>query len=130
MSVERTIKKLQRITREKEVQKNEHKWIMEEEVELLRKKEAKEELIRTKCARVLNIQLLAIRLLPHSPSSSECEEGKAYNERMQFVHTIIQDIYKIGTSTIEFLRRRRRGWSSNEQVGLGATLVDLMHIEE
>ncbi len=26
--------------------------------------------------------------------------------------------------------RQRRGWSSNEQVGLGDTLVDLVYIEE
>jgi hypothetical protein len=49
---------------------------------------------------------------------------------MQFAHTIIQDIYKIETSTIEFLRRHRRGWSSSEQARPKATLVDLVHIEE
>jgi hypothetical protein len=98
----------------KEVQKNEHKWIMEEEVELLRKKEANEELRRAKCVRMLNIQLLAVKFLLHSPSSSKCEKGKAYHEKMQFAHTIIQDIYKVGTSTIEFLHRCIRGWSSNE----------------
>jgi hypothetical protein len=46
------------------------------------------------------------------------------------VYTIIQDIYKFGTSAIEFLHKCRRGWSSNEQVGSGATLVDPMYIEE
>jgi hypothetical protein len=52
---------------------------------------------------VLNIQLLAIRSPPHSSSSSECEEGKMYNEKMQFVQTIICGIYKTRTSLIEFL---------------------------
>jgi hypothetical protein len=32
-------------------------------------------------------------LLPHSPSSLECEKGKTYNEKMQFVHMIILYIY-------------------------------------
>jgi hypothetical protein len=68
----------------------------------------KEELRKTKRARVLNIQLLAIRSLPHSPSSLECEESKAYNEKMQFAHMIIQDIYKIGTFIVEFLHKCRR----------------------
>ncbi len=58
---------------------------------------------------MLNIQPLAIRLSLHSPSSSECEEGKTNNEKMQFTHTTIQDMYKIETSRIEFLCRHRRG---------------------
>ncbi len=44
MNVKNTIEKLQRVVREKEMQKNEHRWKHEEEAELLRKKEAKEEL--------------------------------------------------------------------------------------
>ncbi len=38
----------------------------------------------------------------HSPSFLECEEGKAYNEKMQFAHTIIQDIYRSKTYVVEF----------------------------
>jgi hypothetical protein len=79
---------------------------------------------------MLNIQPLVVRSSLHSPSFSECEEGKGNNEKMQFVHTIIQDTCKIKTSTIEFLCRHRRGWSSSEQAGPGATLLDSMHIEE
>jgi hypothetical protein len=56
-----------------------------------------------------------MKLPPHSPSSSECEEGKEYNEKMQFVLSIIPDIYGSETSIIEFLLRRKKGWSSNEQ---------------
>jgi hypothetical protein len=56
-----------------------------------------------------------MKLPPHSPSSSECEEGKEYNEKMQFVLSIIPDIYGLETSIIEFLHRRKKGWSSNEQ---------------
>ncbi len=67
---------------------------------------------------------------PHSPSFFKCEEGKPYNEKMQFAHTIIQDIYKIGTYAFEFLCRCRRGWSSNVQARPGATLVDSVNIEE
>jgi hypothetical protein len=79
---------------------------------------------------VLNIQPLAVSSSLHLPSSSQCEEGKANNEKMQFADTIIQDIYKIETSIIEFLCRHRRGWSSSEQAGPRATLADLVHIEE
>jgi hypothetical protein len=61
---------------------------------------------------------------------SECEEGKTYNENMQFAHTIIQDIYRTGTSTIEFLHWRRRSWSLSVQVGPKATSVHLVNIEE
>jgi hypothetical protein len=35
--------------------------------------------------KVLNIELLAIRSLSHSSSSSKCAKGKAYNEKIQFV---------------------------------------------
>ncbi len=41
MHVESAIEKLQRITKEKEAQKNKHKLRQEEEVELLRKKQTK-----------------------------------------------------------------------------------------
>ncbi len=75
---------------------------------MLKKIEVEEELRRAMREGMLNIQLLAIRSLPHSSSSSECAEGKAYNEKIQFVQMIIHDIYIIRTSTIEFLRKRRR----------------------
>jgi hypothetical protein len=52
---------------------------------------------------VLNIQLLAIRLPPHSSSSLECVEGKVYNEKIQFAHTIIQDIDITRIFVVEFL---------------------------
>jgi len=50
----------------------------------LRRIEVKEELTRTKCEGVLNIQPLAVRSPSHSSSSSECVEEKAYNEKIQF----------------------------------------------
>jgi hypothetical protein len=53
-------------------------------VELLRRIEVEEELRRAK-KWVLNIQSLVVRSLPRSSSSSECVEGKAYNEKIQFV---------------------------------------------
>ncbi len=68
--------------------------------------------------------------MSHSPSSLKCEKGKAYNEKMQFVHTIIQDLCRTKTSTIEFLYIRKRGWSSNVQAGPRATSMDLVKIEE
>jgi hypothetical protein len=79
---------------------------------------------------VLNIKLLAIRSSPHSSSSSECEEGKTYNEKMQFSHTIIHDIYRTRTFAIEFLWRSKRSWRASEQKGPRITLVDPMFIEE
>jgi hypothetical protein len=57
---------------------------------------------RTKHEGLLNIQPLVIRSLPHSSSSLECAERKTYNEKMQFVQIIIHDIYRIGTSIVEF----------------------------
>jgi hypothetical protein len=77
-----------------------------------------------------NIQPLAIRLSSHSPSSLECEEGKAYNEKIQFAHTIIQDIYKTETSIVKFLCKHKRGWSSSVQTRLRATSMDLVNIEQ
>jgi hypothetical protein len=53
----------------------------------LRRTEVKKELKKTKKG-VLNIQLLVVKLPPRS-SSSECAEGKVYNENIQFVQTII-----------------------------------------
>jgi hypothetical protein len=44
--------------------------------------EAKEELKRAEHENVLNIQLLVVRSSPHSSSSSECVERKAYNEKI------------------------------------------------
>jgi hypothetical protein len=48
---------------------------------LLKKIEVEEELRRAKRG-MLNIQPLAIRLSPHSSSSSECAEMKMYNEKI------------------------------------------------
>jgi hypothetical protein len=57
---------------------------------------------------VLNIQPLAERSLSHSSSSLKCAKGKTYNENMQFVQMIIHEIYRIGTSVVEFLHKSRR----------------------
>ncbi len=56
---------------------------------------------------VLNIQPFVIRSPLHSSSSSECVEGKVYNETIQFVQMTIQDIDTIGTFVVEFLHRSR-----------------------
>jgi hypothetical protein len=75
----------------------------EEEVELLKKTETKEELRRAEHEGVLNIQTLATGSPPHSSSSSsECAEGKAYNEKIQFAQMIIHDINTIRTFVVEF----------------------------
>jgi hypothetical protein len=73
--------------------------------EIIKGKRKKKELQKAEHEGVLNIQLLAIRSPPHSSSSLECEEGKMYNEKMQFVQTIICGIYKTRTSLVEFLCR-------------------------
>jgi hypothetical protein len=56
-------------------------------------------------AGMINIQLLVMKLLLHSPSSLDYEEGKQYHEKMQFTHSIIQNIYRSKPFAIEFLRR-------------------------
>jgi len=73
---------------------------------------------------------LVARSFPHSSSSLKCVEKKVYNVKIQFAQTIIQDIDTIGISIVEFLCRSRRRWHAKERIGLGATLVDLMFIEE
>ncbi len=102
----------------------------QEEVELLKRIEVEEELRRSQCESVLNIQLLAIITPPHSSSFWKCVEGTAYNEKIQFVQTIIQDIDSTRTSTIKFLCKSKRHWCAKEQTILGATLVDLVFIEK
>jgi hypothetical protein len=87
------------------VQKSEHKWRQEEEAYLLKKIEAKEELRGVECVGVLNMQLLVVKLPPHSPSSLKCKEDKTYNEKMQFAEMIIHDIYINGTFVMQFLCR-------------------------
>jgi hypothetical protein len=53
-----------------------------------------------------------------------------YNEKIQFAHMIIHDINAISTFVVEFLRRNIRCWYVRKQMGLGATLVDLVFIKE
>jgi hypothetical protein len=76
-------------------------------VELLRKIEVNEELRRVEKEGMLNIQPLVVRLPLHSSSSSKCVEGKVYKEKIQFVQTIIQDIYITRTYVVEFLCKSR-----------------------
>jgi hypothetical protein len=79
---------------------------------------------------MLNIQPLVIRSSPHSSSFLECAEGKAYNEKIQFAQTIIQNTNTIRIYAIEFLCRSRWCWCARKQTGQGVILVDLMCIEE
>jgi hypothetical protein len=58
---------------------------------------------------VLYIKLLVMKLSSYSLPSLDCEEGKQYHEKMQFAHSIMQDIYKSKSFEVEFLRRQRRG---------------------
>ncbi len=106
MSAESAIEKLQQIAREKEVQRNEHRQMQEEEAELLKKTEVEDELRKAE-KKLLNILSLVIRSPSHSSSFSECAERKAYDEKIQFVQTIIQNINTIRTSIIESLRKSR-----------------------
>ncbi len=66
------------------MQRSEHRQRFEEEVELLKRKKVEDELRITQKG-VLNIQPLTISSLSHSSSSLKCVEGKAYNEKIQFV---------------------------------------------
>jgi hypothetical protein len=79
---------------------------------------------------VLNIQPLALKLPPHSSSSLECVKGKAYDENIHFVQTIIQDINTTRTYVVEFLDISKRHWCPKEQIGPRATSIDPMFIEE
>jgi len=56
---------------------------------LLRRTKVEKELRIAKRKGMLNIQPLALRLPPHSSSSSECVKGKVDNEKIQLVQTII-----------------------------------------
>jgi hypothetical protein len=49
---------------------------------------------------------------------------------MQFAHYIIQDTYKLGTYVVEFLRRRKKGWSSSKQICPRVILMDLVYIQK
>jgi len=83
-------------------------------MELLRRKEVEEELKIAKRKGLLNIQLLVIRSSPHSSSMLECVKGKVYNEKIQFVQIIIEDINKTRTFVIEFLRISKKSWHPKE----------------
>ncbi len=54
-------------------------------MELLKRIAIEEELRKVERG-MLNMQPLAIRSSPHSSSSSECVEGKAYNENIYNLH--------------------------------------------
>jgi hypothetical protein len=73
---------------------------------------------------VLNIQLMVVKSLLHSPSCSECEERKQYHKKMQFAHSIIQNIHRSRSSIVKFLKRRIKGLSSSKQGGPRATPMD------
>ncbi len=80
---------------------------------------------------MLNIQLMVVRSPPHSSSFSECAKKKAYNQKIQFVQTIIQDIDTIGKShEVEFLCKSKKCWLTKEHKGPKATLVDSIFVEE
>jgi hypothetical protein len=97
----------------------------------IEKKRSKRIVEKSKLCWNVEHSIIAVGSSPHSPSFSECEEGKAYNEKMQFAHTIIEDIYKFETYAVEFLCICRKGcWNSSEQAKPRATLVDLMNIEK
>jgi len=83
-------------------------------VKLLRRTKVEKELRIAKREGVLNIQPLALRLPLHSSSSLECVKGKAYNEKIHFAQTIIQDINTTRTSVVEFLHRSERRWCPKE----------------
>jgi hypothetical protein len=78
---------------------------------------------------MLNIQSLVVRSPPHSASSSQCVEGKTYNENMQFVQMIIHDICKTRTSIVEFFCKSKRSWHARESTGPKVTSVNPIFIE-
>jgi hypothetical protein len=63
---------------------------------------------------MLNIQPLALRSPLHSSSLLECVKRKVYNENIQFMQMIIQDIITIRTFVIDFLHKSKRHWRPKE----------------
>jgi hypothetical protein len=53
-----------------------------------------------------------------------------YNENMQFVQTIIHDIYRTKRSAIEFLCNIIKSWCASEQAWPRAILEDRVFIEK
>lgn len=110
MSAKSTIKKLQRVVKEKEAQRFMHRQKEEAKKEVLRKEEKEKMLRKGGSVGVLYIKSLVMKLSSiYSLPSLDCEEGKQYHEKMQFAHSIMQDIYKSKSFEVEFLRRQRRG---------------------
>jgi hypothetical protein len=72
MNANNAIEKLQRIPKQKEAQRSEHRQKQEEEAGLLKRTKLEEEVKRAEKEGVLNIQPLAVRSLPHSSWSLEC----------------------------------------------------------
>ncbi len=72
MNAKSAIEKLQRIIREKEVLKSEHRRRQEEEAKLSRRIKMEEQLKKAEREGVLNIQSMAIRSLSYSSLSLKC----------------------------------------------------------
>jgi hypothetical protein len=79
---------------------------------------------------MLNILHLVVKLSPHSSSFLECVERKAYNEKIQFAKTTIQDIDITGTYVVEFLRKSKRHWHARKPTRPRITSIDPVSIEE
>jgi hypothetical protein len=99
-------------------------------MELLKRTKVEEELKIAKREGLLNIQLLTIRSLLHSSSTSKCVKGKVYNKKIQFAQVIIRDVNTTRTSVIEFLRKSKRYWRPKDQTRPRTTSIDPMFIEE
>jgi hypothetical protein len=102
MSVESVIEKFQRIIKEKETQRSEHRQRQEEEVEVLRKERSKRRVEKSReCQKAKHLTIGSEVTVAFTIIFKV--RGKRYHEKMEFVHYIIQDIYKLGTSIVEFL---------------------------
>jgi hypothetical protein len=69
---------------------------------------------KSKERRCVEYLVVGYEVTSHSSSSSKCAEGKVYNEKMQFVQTIIYDIYRTGAFVFEFLHKSKRNWCARE----------------
>ncbi len=81
---------------------------------MFRRIKVEEELRIAERKGMLNIQPLVVRSSPHSSSFLECVKRRAYNEKIQFVQTIIQDIDTTRKYVVEFLCKSRQCWCSRE----------------
>ncbi len=114
MSVKIVIKSLLKVVKKKETHKNEHRWRdnWKEHRSKNKNKKCWEKGKMLECWTFNHWQWDHHHI--HYHLQSVRKENNTM-KKMQFAHSIIQNIYKSKKSTIKFLKIRKKGWSSSEQ---------------